>query len=199
MPGQESHSPVPTAASWEYEAWWGPRNRTFCWARLRPSLLPKLQEPSPLASRSTHACQYCSGSDSGTETMGCVGTCPGPPFLLPTLLLLPTHLYTHDSWLLKSEHKAVKAPAIKISASFYLATNCQLPFKEYQGRGLKKKKRKIPHTALTNITPYIKASGRNTGFHLALMKPAYPSLEVTELRVAQWSVQREGFWRWVAG
>lgn len=52
VPGQESHSPVPTAASWEYEAWRGPRNRTFCWARLRPSLLPKLQEPSPLASRS---------------------------------------------------------------------------------------------------------------------------------------------------
>ena len=138
-----------------------------------------------------------SGSDSGTETMGCVGTCPGPPFLLPTLLLLPTHLYTHDSWLLKSEHKAVKAPAIKISASFYLAANCQLPFKEYQEGGLKKKK--IPHTALTNVAPYIKASGRNTGFHLALMKPAYPSLEMTELHVAQWSIQREGSWRWVAG
>lgn len=60
--------------------------------------------------------------------------------LLPTPLPLPTHLCTQDSWLLKTEHKAVRA-AIKISASFYLAANCQLPFKGYLRGGLKRKRR----------------------------------------------------------
>lgn len=123
----------------------GPRNRTFCRASLRPSLLHKLQEPFSLVSRSTHACKHCSGSDSALKPWDLSAPAPALPSSFPHIFSLPTHLNTHDSWLLKSEHKKLSRPhLIKISAPFYLAANCQLPFKEYQGGAFKKKE--SPHS-----------------------------------------------------